>query len=140
MPMSTLQDMIKCYNCQYGHFCRKSATESDRKKISNWYQPKHLLENFEDKFKANDEEARKNYQVQYEKQWRNFSDCENCEHDIEKFFDGRNKLNEFTHEKKKAKEEYLVQFLEPYSVEELKASEISDLVRALETMCKKIYE
>ena len=49
-------------------------------------------------------------------------------------------MNEFRHEKKKAKEEYLVQFLEPYSVEELKASEISDLVRALETMCKKIYE
>lgn len=140
IDMSILRDMLKCYNCQYSHFCINSVTDSDRKKISNWYQPKHLLENFEDKFKAKDEEARKNYQEQYEKQWRKFSGCTNCEQDIEKFFDGRNRLNRYTHEKKKAKEEYLVEFLVPYSVEELKASEISELVIALETMCKKIYE
>lgn len=135
-----LQGMIKCYECQYNHFCENSTTESDRKKISSWYQPKHLLENFEDKFKAADENARKKYQEQYERQWRSFSECISCAGDIEKFFDGRNKLNKFTHEKKMAKEEYLVQFLETYSIEELKASEISDLVMALENICKKIYE
>jgi type III secretory pathway component EscR len=63
-----------------------------------------------------------------------------CDSDIEKFFEGRNKLNEFTHEKKKVKEEYLVHFLEAYSLDQLKASEISDLVIVLEAMCKKIYE
>ena len=127
-----LQGMIKCYECQYNHFCEKSRTESDRKKISSWYQPKHLLENFEDKFKAADENARRKYQEQYERQWRSFPECISCTSDIEEFFEGRDKLNEFTREKKKAKEEYLVQFLESYSIEELKASEISDLVLALE--------
>lgn len=135
-----LQGMIKCYDCQYNHFCEKLTTESDRKKISSWYQPKHLLENFEDKFKAADENARKKYQEQYERQWKSFSECISCADDIEKFFDVRNKLNEFTHEKKKTKEEYLVQFLEPCSIEELKASEMTDLVIVLENICKKIYE
>ena len=135
-----LQGMIKCYECQYNHFCENSRTESDRKKISSWYQPKHLLENFEDKFKATDENARKKYQEQYETQWRSFSECKSCASDIKDFFNGRNKLNKFTHEKKTAKEEYLVQFLEPYSIEELKASEMSDLVIVLENICNKIYE
>ena len=134
-----LQGMIKCYECQYNHFCDNSATESDRKKISSWYQPKHLLENFEDKFKAADENTRKKYQEQYERQWRSFSECTSCAEDIEKFFDGRNKLNEFTHEKKKAKEEYLVQFLEGYSIDELRTSEISGLILALESVCSHIY-
>lgn len=133
-----LNGMIKCYNCQYDHFCNSVATQNDRKRISNWYQPKHLLENFEDKFKVNDE-GRKKHQEKYEQQWRMFSNCTNCEEDIEIFFEGRNRLNEFTHEKKKNKEEYLVQFLEPYSIEKLKESKISNLVIALENLCKRIY-
>ncbi len=140
IDIDILQGMIKCYDCQYGHFCANSTTDSDRKTISNWYQPKHLLENFEDKFKSNNEGARKNYQLQYEKHWRSFPKCTSCGSDIEKFFEGRDKLNAFTHEKKKAKEEYLVQFLEGYSIDELKVSEISDLVLALEAMCNQIYE
>lgn len=133
-----LNGMIKCYNCQYDHFCNSVATQNDRKRISNWYQPKHLLENFEDKFKVNDE-GRKKHQEKYEQQWRMFSNCTNCEEDIEIFFEGRNRLNEFTHEKKKNKEEYLVQFLEPYSIEKLKESKILNLVIALENLCKRIY-
>lgn len=139
IDIEILQGMIKCYDCQYNHFCENSTTESDRKKISSWYQPKHLLENFEDKFKAADENTRKKYQEQYERQWRSFSECISCTDDIEKFFDGRNKLNDFTHEKKKAKEEYLVQFLERYSIDELRTSEISGLILALETICSHIY-
>ena len=54
-----LNGMMKCYNCQYDHFCNSVATQNDRKRISNWYQPKHLLENFEDKFKVNDEGRKK---------------------------------------------------------------------------------
>ena len=133
-----LNGMMKCYNCQYDYFCDRAVTQNDRKKISNWYQPKHLLENFEDKFKVNDE-GRKKHQEKYEQQWRMFSNCTNCEEDIENFFEGRNRLNEFTHEKKKNKEEYLVQFLEPYSIEKLKESKISNLVIALENLCKRIY-
>lgn len=133
-----LNGMMKCYNCQYDYFCDRAVTQNDRKKISNWYQPKHLLENFEDKFKVNDE-GRKKHQEKYEQQWRMFSNCTNCEEDIEIFFEGRNRLNEFTHEKKKNKEEYLVQFLEPYSIEKLKESKISNLVIALENLCKRIY-
>lgn len=133
-----LNGMMKCYNCQYDYFCDRAATQNDRKKISSWYQPKHLLENFEDKFKVNDE-GRKKHQEKYEQQWRMFSNCTNCEEDIEIFFEGRNRLNEFTHEKKKNKEEYLVQFLEPYSIEKLKESKISNLVIALENLCKRIY-
>lgn len=133
-----LNGMMKCYNCQYDYFCDRAVTQNDRKKISNWYQPKHLLENFEDKFKVNDE-GRKKHQEKYEQQWRMFSNCTNCEEDIKNFFEGRNRLNEFTHEKKKNKEEYLVQFLEPYSIEKLKESKISNLVIALENLCKRIY-
>lgn len=139
IDVEVLQGMIKCYDCQYRYLCENLVTEGDRKRISNWYQPKHLLENFEDKFKANDEVSRGRYKAQYEKQWRSFHNCINCESDIEKFFEGRNKLNEFTHEMKKGKEEYLVQFLEEYSVDELKTSNISELVLVLETFCKQIY-
>ena len=56
-----LEDTIKCYECQYNYFCSNAVTEKDRKQIANWYQPKHLLENFEDKFKASEEEAREKH-------------------------------------------------------------------------------
>ena len=48
-------------------------------------------------------------------------------------------FNENAAIKKKNKEEYLVQFLEPYSIEKLKESKISNLVIALENLCKRIY-
>lgn len=139
VEISVLKEMLKCYNCQYCYYNSHIESDKDRKVISNWYQPKHLLENFEDKFKANDEVGRKKYQALYEKQWRAFSNCADCANNIDYFFEGRNKLIEFTHEKKKTKEDYLVQFLEPYAVEELKKSDISELVERLEKMCRKIY-
>ena len=139
VEINVLKEMLKCYNCQYCYYNSHIESDKDRKVISNWYQPKHLLENFEDKFKANDEVGRKKYQALYEKQWRAFSNCADCANNIDYFFEGRNKLNEFTHEKKKTKEDYLVQFLEPYAVEELKKSDISELVERLEKMCRKIY-
>lgn len=139
VEISVLKEMLKCYNCQYCYYNSHIESDKDRKVISNWYQPKHLLENFEDKFKANDDVGRKKYQALYEKQWRAFSNCADCANNIDYFFEGRNKLIEFTHEKKKTKEDYLVQFLEPYAVEELKKSDISELVERLEKMCRKIY-
>lgn len=135
-----LSDTIKCYNCQYDYFCDNAKTDSDRKQIANWYQPKHLLENFEDKFKATEEEARKKHKKRYEEKWRKFEKCKECENNIERFFEGRNKLNEFTHSKKVSKEEYLVEFIEEYEIEQLKQSELCDLVNILESMCDTIYK
>lgn len=134
-----LEDSIKCYECQYNHFCSSAVTEKDRKQIANWYQPKHLLENFEDKFKANEEEAREKHKERYEERWRGFQKCKTCENDINNFFEGRNKINKFTRAKKLSKEEYLVQFVEKYSIDELKTSEMQDLISALEKMCNAIY-
>ena len=75
----------------------------------------------------------------YEAKWKGFDRCQSCETDIECFFEGRNELNKFTHEKKLSKEEYLVQLMENYSLEELKMSDLKDLILALETMCSTIY-
>ena len=58
---------------------------------------------------------------------------------MNKFFKGRNEINKFTHEKKLSKEEYLVQIVGGYSVDELKISEIKDLIFELENMCNTIY-
>lgn len=134
-----LEDMIKCYECEYNHFCSNAVTEGDRKQLANWYQPKHLLENFEDKFKANEEDAREKHKARYEAKWKEFQKCNECENDIEKFFEGRNQLNKFTHTKKLSKEEYLVQLMENYSIDELRSSEFHDLISALESICNKIY-
>lgn len=134
-----LRNMIRCYDCQYNYFKESAVTTADRKQIANWYQPKHLLENFEDKFKATDDENREKHKMIYEAKWKAFDRCQSCETDIECFFEGRNELNKFTHEKKLSKEEYLVQLMENYSLEELKMSDLKDLILALETMCSTIY-
>lgn len=134
-----LRNMIRCYDCQYNYFKESAVTTADRKQIANWYQPKHLLENFEDKFKATDDENREKHKMIYEAKWKGFDRCQSCETDIECFFEGRNELNKFTHEKKLSKEEYLVQLMENYSLEELKMSDLKDLILALETMCSTIY-
>jgi predicted ATP-dependent endonuclease of OLD family len=134
-----LGDTIKCYECQYNHFCSTATTDSDRKQIANWYQPKHLLENFEDKFKATEDEAREKHKVKYEAKWKGFSKCTTCENDINKFCEGRNELNKYTHEKKISKEEYLVQLIEYYSVDELKKGGLYDLISVLEELCDNIY-
>ena len=135
-----IDNMIKCYHCQYNYFCSNVVTKDDRKKITSWYQPKHLLENFEDKFKANEDEARKKYKERYEEIWKKFERCNYCDGDVEKFFEGRNELNKFTHIKKIAKEEYLVELMENYTVDELKDSEFRDLILKLEEMCSLIYD
>lgn len=135
-----LRNMIKCFECQYNHFSSNAATKPDRQQIANWYQPKHLLENFEDKFKATEEEKREKHKAMYEAKWREFQKCTICDDNVELFFEGRNALNKFTHEKKLSKEEYLVQFMEKYSIEELKTSELRDLILALEKMCSTIYK
>lgn len=134
-----LRNMIRCYDCQYNYFKESAVTTADRKQIAKWYQPKHLLENFEDKFKATDDENREKHKMIYEAKWKAFDRCQSCETDIECFFEGRNELNKFTHEKKLSKEEYLVQLMENYSLEELKMSDLKDLILALETMCSTIY-
>ncbi len=134
-----LRNMIRCYDCQYNYFKESAVTTADRKQIANWYQPKHLLENFEDKFKATDDENREKHKMIYEAKWKAFDRCQSCETDIECFFEGRNELNKFTHEKKLSKEEYLIQLMENYSLEELKMSDLKDLILALETMCSTIY-
>ena len=134
-----LKNMIRCYDCQYNYFKESAVTTADRKQIANWYQPKHLLENFEDKFKATDDESREKHKMIYEAKWKAFDRCQSCETDIECFFEGRNELNKFTHEKKLSKEEYLIQLMENYSLEELKMSDLKDLILALETMCSTIY-
>lgn len=134
-----LKNMIRCYDCQYNYFKESAVTTADRKQIANWYQPKHLLENFEDKFKATDDESREKHKMIYEAKWKAFDRCQSCETDIECFFEGRNELNKFTHEKKLSKEEYLIQLMENYSLEELKVSDLKDLILALETMCSTIY-
>ncbi|MBS6869559.1 MAG: AAA family ATPase [Firmicutes bacterium] len=134
-----LRNMIRCYDCQYNYFKESAVTTADRKQIANWYQPKHLLENFEDKFKATDNENREKHKMIYEAKWKAFDRCQSCETDIECFFEGRNELNKFTHEKKLSKEEYLIQLMENYSLEELKMSDLKDLILALETMCSTIY-
>lgn len=134
-----LRNMIRCYDCQYNYFKESAVTTADRKQIANWYQPKHLLENFEDKFKATDDENREKHKMIYEAKWKAFDRCQSCETDIECFFEGRNELNKFTHEKKLSKEEYLIQLMEKYSLEELKMSDLKDLILALETMCSTIY-
>ena len=134
-----LKNMIRCYDCQYNYFKESAVTTADRKQIANWYQPKHLLENFEDKFKATDDESREKNKMIYEAKWKAFDRCQSCETDIECFFEGRNELNKFTHEKKLSKEEYLIQLMENYSLEELKMSDLKDLILALETMCSTIY-
>lgn len=136
---SLLKNTIRCYECQYNHFCKCAVTTADRKQIANWYQPKHLLENFEDKFKATEDEAREKHKEKYEAKWRGFDKCISCDADIESFFEGRNELNKFTHEKKLSKEEYLVQLMENYSLDELKRSELKDLISVLEMMCSTIY-
>ena len=134
-----LRNMIRCYDCQYNYFKESAVTTADRKQIANWYQPKHLLENFEDKFKATDDENREKHKMIYEAKWKAFDRCQSCETDIECFFEGRNELNKFTHERKLSKEEYLIQLMENYSLEELKMSDLKDLILALETMCSTIY-
>lgn len=134
-----LEETIKCYECQYNHFYSLAKSDRDRQGIANWYQPKHILENFEDKFKASEEEAREKHKERYETKWKAFKKCDTCDGDINKFFEGRNEINKFTHEKKLFKEEYLVQFLEGYSIDELKTSEFQNLISELEKMCKDIY-
>ena len=134
-----LRETIKCYECQYNHFYSVSKSDKERQAIANWYQPKHLLENFEDKFKASEEDAREKHKERYETKWKEFKKCEACDGDVNKFFKGRNEINKFTHEKKLSKEEYLVQIVGGYSVDELKISEIKDLIFELENMCNTIY-
>lgn len=134
-----LRNTIRCYECQYNHFCESAVTTTDRQQVANWYQPKHLLENFEDKFKATDDEAREKYKARYEAKWRGFDKCISCDANVESFLEGRNELNKFTHEKKISKEEYLVQLMENYSLDELKMSELKELIAVLETMCSTIY-
>lgn len=135
-----LGNMIKCYECQYNHFYSNATTKADRQQIANWYQPKHLLENFEDKFKVTEDEAREKYKKMYEAKWNGFQKCLSCDDSVEKFFEGRNELNKYTHKKKLSKEEYLVQLMENYSIDELKASELRELIIVLETMCSVIYK
>ncbi|MEO2240267.1 AAA family ATPase [Dorea sp. YH-dor226] len=135
-----LRDMIKCYECQYNHFCANAVTKTDRQQIANWYQPKHLLENFEDKFKAAEDEKREKYKAMYEERWKGFQKCMMCDDNVGRFFEGRNELNKFTHEKKLSKEEYLVQLMEDYSIDELKTSVFRDLISVLEKMCSIIYK
>jgi len=135
-----LRNMIKCYECQYSYFCSNAVTKADRQQIAKWYQPKHLLENFEDKFKAIEDEARKRHKAMYEAKWKGFQKCTACNNNIESFFEGRNQLNNFTHEKKLSKEDYLIQLMEIYSIDELKTSEFRDLISVLETMCFTIYK
>lgn len=134
-----LRETIKCYECQYNHFYSVAKSDKDRQAIANWYQPKHLLENFEDKFKASEEDAREKHKKRYETKWKEFKKCEACDGDVNKFFKGRNEINKFTHKKKLSKEEYLVQIVGGYSVDELKISEIKDLIFELENMCNTIY-
>lgn len=134
-----LKEMVRCYDCQYNYFFSNAVSEKERRQVSNWYQPKHLLENFEDKFKVTESEKREAHKKRYETKWSSFSKCENCENSIDKFFEGRDVLNNYTHAKKCAKEEYLVQLIESYSVEELKTSNLSELVVALEKMCGTVY-
>ena len=134
-----LKNMIRCYECQYNYFCERAVTTVDRQQIAKWYQPKHLLENFEDKFKVNDDEAREKHKIRYEAKWKKFDQCISCDANVGDFFEGRNKLNKYTHEKKIAKEQYLIQLMENYSLDELKMSELKDLICALEMMCSTIY-
>lgn len=70
-----LRNMIRCYDCQYNYFKESAVTTADRKQIANWYQPKHLLENFEDKFKATDDENREKHKMIYEAKWKGFDRC-----------------------------------------------------------------
>lgn len=134
-----LENMIRCYECQYNHVCENTVTTTARQEIAKWYQPKHVLENFEDKFKATDYEAKEKHKERYEAKWRGFSKCSTCDGDVEKFFEGRNELNKYTHEKKLSKEEYLVQLMEGYSLDELKSSDLKELILALEKICEIIY-
>lgn len=134
-----LENMIRCYECQYNHVCENAVTTTARQEIAKWYQPKHVLENFEDKFKATDYEAKEKHKERYEAKWRGFSKCLTCDGDVEKFFEGRNELNKYTHEKKLSKEEYLVQLMEGYSLDELKSSDLKELILALEKICEIIY-
>lgn len=134
-----LKNMIRCYECQYNYFCAKAVTNADRQQIANWYQPKHVLENFEDKFKVNEHEAREKHKMRYEAKWKEFDQCISCDANVENFFEGRNELNKYTHEKKLSKEQYLVQLMENYSLDELKMTEFKDLICALETMCSTVY-
>ena len=125
-----MSDMIRCYNCQYNHYS-EGSTESCRKTIANWYQPKHLLENFEDKFNAKEEEKKAKHKIKYEEFWRKFEKCNSCPHSIDNFFLGRDELNRFTHDKKIKKEDYLISFIKDLSIDELNNTSLNGLVLRL---------
>ena len=135
----SIDKVIKCYICQYERYLKDAGSESGRMNIASWYQPKHLLENFEDKFKANEKEFRKIHKEKYENRWKNFEQCHDCESDISQFLAGRDILNAYTHNKKCYKQEYLVELIRGYSVNELKKSKLCELVIVLEKMCSGIY-
>ena len=135
-----LIDMIRCYECQYCYYSNLESTEANRKQVASWYQPKHLLENFEDKFKAEDTKARQRYKQLYEERWAGFEKCSSCENSISRFFEGRDIINVYTHSKKLAKDEYMVELIESNSLEELCSNGFNDLVEVLETLCNQIYK
>ena len=135
-----MTDMIGCYECQYCYYSSLKSTEANRKQIASWYQPKHLLENFEDKFKAEDTMARQKYKQLYEERWTGFDKCSSCEKSISRFFEGRDIINTYTHNKKLAKDEYMVELIESNSLEELRSNGFNDLVEVIETLCDQIYK
>ena len=135
-----MSDMIRCYECQYCYYSSLKSTEANRKQVASWYQPKHLLENFEDKFKAEDTMARQKYKQLYEERWTGFDKCSTCEKSISRFFEGRDIINAYTHNKKLAKDEYMVELIESNSLEELRSNGFNDLVEVLETLCNQIYK
>ena len=135
-----MNDMISCYTCQYHYYTNLDSTEANRKKIVSWYQPKHLLENFEDKFKAEDTMARQKHKQLYEERWMGFDKCSSCEKSISRFFEGRDIITAYTHNKKLAKDEYMVELIESDSLEELRSNGFNDLVEVLENLCNQIYK
>ena len=54
VEISVLKEMLKCYNCQYCYYNSHIESDKDRKVISNWYQPKHLLE-YEEEYDPNED-------------------------------------------------------------------------------------
>lgn len=86
------------------------------------------------------EEGNNEDKLSAEAKWNGFRKCQACDDNVEKFFEGRNELDKYMYKKKLSKEEYLVQLMENYSIDELKASGLRELMIVLETMCSIIYK
>lgn len=134
IDVDDVENTVKCYECQCNYYTQRLYNnEINEKVISQWYQPKYLLEKFDDKFKASQIEAIEAHNLRYETQWRKFERCSECgQGNIEGYLKSRQKINEHTKKLKLQKKDFMSECITDKTIDELKETKLKYIIKMLE--------